>query len=303
MCRAISMTLESIKLSQNSWIAIFKTQFLFLFLYNASVKKWSASQVCEYKMKSTRVGYRFLSLALLHTTNCFKESETDTEKAVGRRTWREADSKTAWHKWKGRQGDTERGRQGERQDEKRRWLVASCYSMMISCLARCHRYSQTAFTSAGLHDRMQCRGKVHNNHSNDQKLPVKLTFFTMCVKQKHMHTVLWYGIQLSEWVFPASLSQFPHMCCIVSICLSVCFCSIALSFVLCYFLCSPKCVLSRKEPVVVEPGEWTNFAGYALFLSISVVLSVSSEPYRREWTVTGWIYITQTHRDEGFLPL
>lgn len=31
-------------------------------------------------MKSTKVGYRFLLPALLHTTNCFKESERDTER-------------------------------------------------------------------------------------------------------------------------------------------------------------------------------------------------------------------------------
>lgn len=58
------------------------------------------------------------------------------------------------------------------------------------------------------------KGKLHNNHSNDQKLPVKLTCFTMCLGQKHTHTF--------PWSHTASFSQFPRMCCLVSICPCVC---------------------------------------------------------------------------------
>lgn len=49
--------------------------------------------------ESTKEGYRFLSLALLHTTNCLKESKRNTERlwAGGRE---EADSKTAREKEK-----------------------------------------------------------------------------------------------------------------------------------------------------------------------------------------------------------
>lgn len=48
--------------------------------------------------------------------------------------------------------------------------------------------------------------------------------------------------------------------------------SVTLSFALYHSLYSPS--VARKETVMVEPGERSNFAGSALFLSISVVLYV-----------------------------
>lgn len=73
-------------------------------------------------MKSTRVGYRFLSPALLHTTNCFKESERDTERLwagglEGRQTVRRPDA----NEKEGRETERKGGREREKTRKEGGW--------------------------------------------------------------------------------------------------------------------------------------------------------------------------------------
>lgn len=132
-------------------------------------------------------------------------------------------------------------------------MVASSYSMMISCLAMLSQI----FTNKHL-PRLDYRPSCRNL-SDDQKTSVKLTFLHCKIHTNSLIT----GEQLSVRLYTASLPL-----------LSVC--HISISFALLSVL-SPPCVLSRKEPAMVKPREGSNFSSSALFLSISVVLYVCPE--------------------------
>lgn len=101
------------------------------------------------------------------------------------------------------------------------------------------------------------RGKLHRNHSDDQKITIRLTFL-QSEKRKHAQPLL---------LWDASFG-FPALVFFLSVCQSfLSFCHPSICFAL-------LAVLSSKEPVMVEPGERSNFASSALFLWISVVLYV-----------------------------
>lgn len=168
-------------------------------------------------MKSTKEGYEFVSLALLHTTNCVKESEETERLWAGgckvRQTVRQPERKK---RKAGRWRERAAGRE-TRQEKKRRWLVASCYSMMISCLAMLSQIL-TNIDCCWITCPVIIQGLL-----GDQKMPVK----------NNAHKPLCMGYNCL-WVFTASHSL--PACVVLSLltCLSVCFsvCHLFICFVL-----------------------------------------------------------------------
>lgn len=134
----------------------------------------------------------------------------------------------------------------ERRDRKRRWLVASCYSMMISCLAMLSHVLTYSINGCWITCPVAISGMLHRSHLSDQRMSVKLTFL-LHVKDKNTQSpLLWDAtVCVSFLCFSLSLS--------LPVCLSAVL-SVTLSFALYYSLCSPRCVLSRKEPVM--GGAW-----------------------------------------------
>lgn len=154
-------------------------------------------------------GYRFFSLALLHTTDCLKESRRDTWSlwaggCEDRQTVRAKKRKAGRQREGGRERDKTRNEGG---------LVASCSCLVVR--------SQIVINST--YCWITVRGKLHRNQSDDQKITVRLTFL-QSEKRKHAQPLLlwdaFFGfpalVFICLYVSPVSV-LFPspfHMFCV-----------------------------------------------------------------------------------------
>lgn len=164
-------------------------------------------------MKSTKEGYRFLSLALLHTTNCFKVREKRHREAVGRRTWREADSKTAWEKRRETGRQSEREREGSRERKK----VVASQLLFHDDLPSRHAVTDTRKLHLPLLDNMaSCNiRKVAQKSLRWPENASQADNFTVCVKQKHTQSPLLWDTNVSMSPDCSSLSAFIYVCVFV----------------------------------------------------------------------------------------
>ena len=95
---------------------------------------------------------------------------------------------------KKRKAGREKAAGRERRDGKRRWLVASCYSMMISCLAVLSHALTYSINGCWITCPVAISGKLHRRHLSDQRMSVKLIFL---LHPKDKNTQCCTGIQLS----------------------------------------------------------------------------------------------------------
>lgn len=289
----ISMTLESMRLASELMNSHFSNSILIPLPFwlqwrrNDLHRKYALRvEKKNMRRKSTKEGYRSPSRRPSLTPPTVWKKAKETQRAgCGQEDverGRQSDKPEREEGKAGRQGERAAGRE-MRQGEKRRWFGSQLllYDDLLPRHAVTNTHKQ-AFTVAGLQAQLQKSLIWPENVS-------QADIFTLQNTHKLPHyggtTVCESLYHFSPCMHPVSFS--------LSVYLSVC--HISISFAL-LFVLSPPCVLSRKESAMVKPREGSNFAGSALFLSISVVLYVCPESptgkkkkKKRRWAEADWI--------------
>lgn len=234
-------------------------------------------------MKSANEFYGFLSVALLHNSVTVLQKEKGTQGGRGQEDMMRGVQGDSLREKKSKAGDGERGAAGTltRQEKK----VVGSQLFLHDDLLPLHTVTDTHKQHLPLLDYMPCRNTrkaAQKSLRRPESASQTDIFFTMCVKQTHTNSLVmeYKCLCESRLLLSLSLSHSVSLHVLSSPCArrfplsaSLCICFVLFSVLsyVCVCVCVP--MLSRKEPVMVEPGERSNFAGSALFLSSSVVLS------------------------------
>ena len=161
-----------------------------------------------------REGYRFLTGLRSHHQLFLKKAQ-EIQRSCGQedvkrgRQQRQPERKEK----EGRETERAAGKKRDRRDEKRWWFIASCYSMMISCLAVLSQILTKSIYCCWITCSVTICGKFHRHHSGDQKINVShADIFTMCAKLKHINSLVVWNTNVCV-TFIASVSQFLCVFC------------------------------------------------------------------------------------------